>query len=318
MAIRKFFKYSALAVLMAMLSLALFGAGCAVSNTTIRTSFTFDGKTRAFEFLVPESYTGETPVPLLMVLHGKDQSVSDIQTVTGFDDIAEREGFIVVYPEAYEGAWNDGRVAPGQASYAEDVNDVGFLVEVASQVIANYAIDTDRLYLCGFSNGAIMTHRMAFEVADSFAAFGCVASAIPIDLPSLFTPVAPVNLCMMHGTADTTIPWEGGTPFPNLGTVLSVPDSVGYWIGHNGCSEDPTITQLPNRESNDRTVVNVYAYGPCDSGTEVVFYEIMNGGHTWPGSPASQALFTQGNISRDLDGAETLWAFFEDKTKLAR
>jgi polyhydroxybutyrate depolymerase len=295
---------------------ALFTA-CEGLDPAIGDQFVFSGLTRSYEFVVPDSYTGEVAVPLVIVLHGKDQTTGDIRFNTHFDDVATREGFIVAYPLAYKGAWNDGRIAPSQPSFIENVDDVGFIAEVVARLVANYNIDTARLYVCGFSNGALMTHRLAFQTAEVFAAFGCVTSAIPVTLPGILMPERPVNICMMHGTQDRLIPWEGGEPFPNdpQGELLSVLNSVGYWITHNGCGAEPAVRELPNRETIDRTQIVEYTYGPCESGTEVVFYWIENGGHAWPGTPSSQALFTQGNISRDIDGAETLWNFFRDKTK---
>lgn len=299
---------------------AMLLTACDPLGPAIGDQFVFNGLTRSFEFVVPTSYTGETAVPLVIVLHGKDQNTNDIRFMTKFDDVAQREGFIAAYPLAYKGAWNDGRIAPSQASFLENVDDVGFITEVVARLVANYSIDTARIYVCGFSNGAIMTHRLAFERAAVFAAFGCVTSAIPVALPGNLTPEGPVNIFMMHGRSDRLIPWEGGEPFPNdpQGAMLPVLDSVGYWLTHNGCDGDPAVRELPNRETIDRTQTTEFRYADCAPGAEVVFYWIENGGHAWPGTPSSLALFTQGNISRDFDGAETLWEFFRGKARPGR
>lgn len=279
-------------------------------------SFEFDGLERAVYLREPAGHDGATPLPLLIALHGKDQSINDFRTMTGFDDLADRTGVLVAYPVAYKGAWNDGRVVPSQPSYAEGVDDVAFLVEVVARVATNFSIDTARIYACGFSNGGIMVQRLGFEETGLFAALGAVASAIPVDLPVVYTPNAFVPIMMINGTEDPILAWEGGLLFPRdpQGAIFSVPDSVGYWAELNTCAPDPAVEQLPNRETFDRTTVFKYTYEPCAGGTRVVFYQVNRGGHAWPGGP-SAILFNDGPTSQDFSATDAFWEFFSGFTR---
>lgn len=271
----------------------------------------FDGLTRRFALYAPAIYDPAVPTPTLVVLHGKDQNLDDIQFVTQFNELSERYGFLVLYPESYKDNWNDGRAVAGIPAYDQDVDDVGFVRAVLERVAAGYNVDVKRLYICGFSNGAMMAQRIAFEEPEIYAAMAAVSGTIPQNVADAGPPSVPIPVCMMHGDNDALVPWEGGVLYPSdpQGVALSVLDSVGYWVTHNQCPEPPAVEQLPNLETFNSTSVRRYTYGPGLLDTYVVFYWIEGGGHAWPGTSLLQAPFVQGNISQDLDASEAIWAF---------
>lgn len=274
-------------------------------------SFVFDGLTRNYALWVPEIYDPATPTPVLVVLHGKDQSLDDIQFVTQFNELSNEYGFLAVYPEAYQNNWNDGRAVAGIPAYDQNVNDVAFVRAVLERVAAEHNVDAKHLYICGFSNGAMMAQRIAFEQPEIYAAMAAVAGTIPENVADAGPPAVPIPVCMIHGREDGLVPWDGGVLYPSdpQGVALSVPDSVGYWVAADQCPEPPASEQLPNRETINRTAVIKYTYAPGLLGAFVVFYQVEGGGHAWPGTSPFQALFVQGNISQDLDASEAIWAF---------
>ncbi len=309
-----------LAVLLPLLAILLMVCpGCGALGEGIVDEFGFEGKQRRYVLYLPEDYDAATaePRPLVLVLHGKDQQVTDIRALTEFDDIADRENVLLAYPEAYQGAWNDGRIVPSQQSFVEDVDDVAFIQEVVARVHANYPVDRSRVYAAGFSNGGIMMHRLGIESAGLFAAVAAVAAAMPVHLADRL-PNAPLSFLMVNGTGDAIVPWDGGELFPDTdepqGAVLSVVDSAGFWAQNNACDK-AAQTMLPNQETFDRTQVFEFFYSPCADEAEVVFYWVEGGGHAWPGAPRSQQVFTQGTTSGDLDASEQIWQFFRHQQR---
>lgn len=299
----------------------LLGACCPEPPAnTFGQSFEHGGLTRRFEVYVPSAYNPATTTPVLVVLHGKDQTVNDIRVVTGFNTLAAQYGFIVVYPEAYQNNWNDGRAVPGIAAYDLNVDDVGFVRTTLERVALDYTIDPARIYLAGFSNGAMMCQRIAFEQPHLYAAIATVAGPIPANVADALTPAVPIPVCMVHGTADPLLPWEGGLLYPAdpQGVVLSVPDSVGYWATLNQCPAEPAIETLANTETFDCTTVRKYTYGPGLLGTYVVLYAVGRGGHAWPGACWVQGLFMEGRLSQDLDASLAIWQFCASFTRQSR
>lgn len=297
-------------ILICLMAAALPGCNCGQKIAPTE-SFDYAGLARRFALYVPAGYNPATSTPVLVVLHGIDQTSEDIQYVTGFNELSEDYGFLAVYPESYENNWNDGRAVPGIPAYDRNVDDVGFIRAVLEHIAANYNVDVKRLYVCGFSNGAMMAQRLAFEESELYAAVATVAGTIPQNVANGTAPAAPIAVCMVHGKDDGLVPWEGGVLYPSdpQGVVLSVSDSIAYWVAHNACPEPPSAEQLPNRETLNRTAVIKYTYAPGAAGMSVVLYQVEGGGHAWPGSSQLQALFVQGNISKDLNASEAIWAF---------
>ncbi|MHA1858680.1 MAG: hypothetical protein ACTSUU_04455, partial [Candidatus Thorarchaeota archaeon] len=100
-----------------------------------------------------------------------------------------------------------------------------------------------------------------------------------------------------------------------LGRIISVQQSVQYWINHNNCSESPITTWLPNKDPGDGTRVYRLYYGNGTGGAEVVLYGIQGGGHAWPGGYQYVPPGLIGNTSRDIDAAAIVWSFFENHSR---
>jgi len=97
-----------------------------------------------------------------------------------------------------------------------------------------------------------------------------------------------------------------------LGKVLSVPDSVNYWVTYNNCSSTPEITWLPDLDPQDGTRVRREVYDEGDEGTEVVLYAIEDGGHTWPDGLQYLSESLIGKTCRDINANEVIWEFFRE------
>jgi polyhydroxybutyrate depolymerase len=233
----------------------------------------------------------------------------------GFNTISEENNILVIYPEGIDRHWNDGRFFNDSAQ----ANDVGFLNALLDSLLEEFNADPNQVFFTGISNGAMMSYRMAFEIPEKIAAIAPVAGSIPTDILPEDTSGHPVSVCVISGTRDPLVPWEGGkvgTKNNPRGTVISVPDSVQYWVERNNCDLTPESAKLPNTNILDLCRVYRDTYKDGDNGTEVVLYEIFRGGHTWPGGTQYFPKILIGRLCKDIDANKIIWEFFSSHPKI--
>lgn len=275
----------------------------------IRTvDLTVQGRARQYLLHVPSSPNGA----LVLVFHGGGQLAAQIQQASGFDAIADREHVIVAYPQAFARSWAAG----GGTTEADrqGVDDVAFARAVVTDIAGSYSVDRRRVFAIGMSNGAILTHRLACQAADTFAAIAPVAGALFGSIGSSCRPSAPVAIIGINGTADPSVHFNGGFAGDRAAgePLESVRATQERWRSLNGCAPAVATTTLPVVE-RDGTSVSRRSYGGCRA--DVVWYEIEGGGHRWPpaagddprgiGREAENGVATQ-----NLQASEVIWAFF--------
>jgi polyhydroxybutyrate depolymerase len=283
-------------------------------------SIIFTGLERTYRTHILASYDKATPLPLLIALHGGGGTGKAMEKLTlgGFNKLSDRERFIVVYPEGIEKNWNDGRENVKYRAHREKIDDVGFISALIDHLVKQYNIDVRRIYVTGISNGAMMSFRLACELSEKITAIAPVAGAMPENLPSRCTPSRPIPVFMISNTDDRLVPWGGGDVRfgrKTFGRVLSVQETVKYWVNHNQCSSLPTISMEPDRDPKDGTRVRKELYNQCGESSDVVLYAIEGGGHTWPGGHQYLPAWIVGKTSRDIDANEVIWDFFKRHTK---
>ena len=291
---------------------------------TVQKSLEFDGVTRTFLVHTPPAYDGKKMLPLVLCFHGGLGSGKQMERTTGFSQLADRENFIVVYPDGINQQWNDGRGTT--FSGATTANDVGFVSALIADMQKNYKIDARRIYATGVSNGGIFSHRLGVEMSDKFAAIATVVANLPVD-PKTAQPIAPgagktkpLSVLMINGTDDTFVKWNGGRVRGSTGEVTSVAQTVLSWVKADGCRQTPQIENLPDKFPDDGTTVRRESYNGCKEGAEVVLYAIVGGGHGWHGSSSGgeRAGFIRnftGNLSREINSTEVIWEFFKKHSK---
>jgi polyhydroxybutyrate depolymerase len=288
------------------------------SPADVEGTLTHGGLTRRYLLHVPPAPTAQ-PGPLVVVLHGggaSDDLVGRIRELTRLDGRADAAGGVVVYPEAVDHYWNDGRGLAQYRSQAEHVDDVGFITALVDHVARERNIDSRRVYVTGASNGAMMALRLACERPERFAAVAVVAGNLPTALAC--RPAARIPAMLVNGTDDPAMPWSGGEVRfgrQRLGSVLSAEATASVWATANGCGRVPVLSPLPDRAPRDGTRVVRADFPDCRDGADVVLYRVEGGGHTWPGGPQQTTQRIVGRTSRDIDATDLIWAFFGSQTR---
>jgi polyhydroxybutyrate depolymerase len=279
-----------------------------------------DGRTRRFLVTTPaiddrDERAADHARPLLLVFHGGGGRAAQMADMTGFDALADRYGFVAVYPEGVHRGWNDGRERRLRAPTRALADDVGFVERLLDALMTN-DVDPERVFACGISNGAMFSHRLGRELSDRIAAIGLVAGSAPRDDVAGPRPSRPVSVAIINGTADPLVPFGGGgVGFRGRrGMVLPTDETARRWAAHNGCSTQPEVTAWEPDSGypvvDDPCPVQQRTFRGGREGSEVVLYVVDGGGHTWPSGPQYLPERVVGRVCRRLDASETLWRFF--------
>ncbi len=290
------------------------------ADITYPGSIILNGVKRTYLLYVPSSRDRDVLAPLLIALHGGGGKGKHMRRLTqgGFDRLADREGFIVVYPDGIERNWNDGR-SREEVSYRahqDNVDDVGFISALIDRLVRELNVDPRRVYVTGMSNGAMMSHRLACELSDKITAIAPVSGNFPRNLYPSCSPSRPVSVLIINNVEDPLVPFAGGSvtgPWgrKKLGEVLSTAETVRFWARHNRCSLPPASGYEPDRDPRDGTRTRKEVYRNGENNVTVILYAVEGGGHTWPGGYQYLDERIVGKTSRDMDANEVIWAFFK-------
>jgi polyhydroxybutyrate depolymerase len=259
------------------------------------------------------------PAPLVIVLHGNTQTGADMKTRTAWPLVANREHFGVIFPDGLNHAWADLRPDTKRADRVppKGTDDTGFIARLIEKYVADGSADPKRIYVTGLSNGGAMTITLVCARADLFAAAASVIMNLTDEVAAACHPSRPVPMLMMNGTADPLIPFEGGKGSSRFAVNGFWPamKTLAFWRKLNGCEiGDGAVTDLEDRDREDESTVTRIE-SRCPPARDVVLYRVNGGGHRMPGL-FSDARFARiasaflGPQNHDIDGAETIWAFF--------
>ena len=276
-------------------------------------SIDIGGQKRTYRAVIPQDLPPNAP--LLFVFHGSNQDSQGMREAAGygFDRLAEKEGFIAVYPDGYGGNWNDCRRAADYPARSENIDDNGLVRGLVARFRDTHGIDPSRVFAAGYSNGGQMVFRLAAEMPDRFAGLAAVAATQPT--PDNFACEAsgrPVPMLLVNGTADPIVPYNGGVVslfgFKPRGTALSAPETARHFARVNGITASPTAGYPDHREASQGTSVIKTSYAE-DGKSTVVQYTVVGGGHVLP-NPDYAAPRIMGRTTRDVDAPAEIWAFF--------
>ena len=246
------------------------------AQQTINASITHDGIQRDYILYISELYDGSSAVPLVLNFHGYGSNANEQMFYGDFRDIADTEGFLLVHPEGTtfigNQFWNVG--FPGISS---TIDDVGFTEALIDELATLYAIDLDRVYATGMSNGGFMSFLLACQLSEKIAAVASVTGSMTQDTFNDCNAQLPTPVLQIHGTEDDVVLYNGNT--------LSIPiaDVISYWVDYNNCETTPTTSTLPDLDVSDGSTVEHSVYEDGDNGITTEHMKVIGGGHTWPG-----------------------------------
>jgi len=275
-------------------------------------------KTRTFLVHLPSGFAERGPLPVLIAFHGGGGSAQGFQKYAGLDTVADREGFVVVYPDGTSRfgrrllTWNAGGCC-GRAR-EQHVDDVGFALRVLADLARDLPLDRTRVYATGHSNGAMMAYRLAAEAAERIAAIAPVAGAMQL---TAFAPLRPVPVLHVHSVDDPRALYGGGLgpPFPFTRTRVAhaaVETELARWAALAGCAAGPRVVEqrrAPEGRPDAGHTATLLDFRPCSSGADIRLWKLTGAGHGWPGGPPVLPERMMGPETHVIDAAEEVWRF---------
>jgi polyhydroxybutyrate depolymerase len=273
------------------------------------------GRTRTWIAYLPAKPA--THPALVIALHSSMGTGEQARAGFGydFDLLADQHRFIAVYPQGYEGHWNDCKVMGPYSAKRENVDDVGFLHALVDRLVKDHNADRARVYVTGISNGGSMTLCLAFQTPEFARAYAAVVASVPAPENMAVTPKKqPVSVLIMNGTDDPINPWQGGDVvlwpiLGNRGPVLSAQASIDYFRNLAGLEGAPQVTKFQDTDPDDGSTVE-RSFWSAPGNFRVALYTIKGGGHSVP-HPAMHGWRLLGHSNRDIHAANEIWEFFQ-------
>ena len=280
------------------LYLVMLFIGTAASAQNI--TFPHDGLNRQYRIHFPDQVAENAP--LIMALHGYSGNNNEMMNNYGWTELSDERGFVVAFPNGTQDQsgnrfWDvDYDFHPNF-----DIDDDGFLSELALHLQELHGLDPERTFVTGFSNGAEMCFQLACRESETFTAFAPIVGMMLDPLFNNCEPAVTRPILSLNGTADNVTLFDGDmNNTGGWGAYHSIPDTMALWaniIGTSGFER----TYLPDIDTNDGSTVRLDVYSSPQHDLELWYYLVIGGGHDWPGS--------SGN--RDINAAVEVWNFFD-------
>jgi polyhydroxybutyrate depolymerase len=282
---------------------------------TYRFTLEHDGLTRAYLVHVPVGYTPSEPTPVVFAFHGGGGNM-ELQADTNYNIVgkADSAGFIAVFPNGYSSfpsgklaTWNAGSCCANARD--KKVDDVGFVRAIVQRLPTLVNVDRTRIFATGMSNGGMLSHRLACEMADTFRAIAPVAGT---DGTLTCTPARPISVLQIHAKNDTHVLFNGGAgedAFRDKSKVaefVSVPETMARWSQRNRCAAPP-------KRVLEVSGAYCEAYSQCADGVQVQLCVTESGGHSWPG--VDKVRSGKEAASHAISANDVMWDFFTRVSK---
>ena len=274
-------------------------------------TFLSGGLEREYMLYIPQS--AEKNSPLVFMLHGLGSTHTIIMNYSQMNQVADKHGFVVCYPQGIRGAENTRHTKKGtpfwnvgyETHKNETVDDVSFIKSLAIYLQQEYNLDPEKTFCAGMSNGGDMSYLLGCEAPDIFKAIAPITGCMMGWIYDSCNKNDPVPIFQVHGTADKTTYYDGDVDNRDKwGVYMGVETTINFWVDRNECKE-VNIDTLPDIDRNDGSIVITEKYTGGRNNNEVWFYKVINGDHEWPpGWPVKSG-------NGDLNTSEEIWKFFQ-------
>ena len=278
-------------------------------------TFLSGGLEREYMLYIPQS--AEKNSPLVFMLHGLGSTHTIIMNYSQMNQVADKHGFAVCYPQGIRGAENTRHTKKGtpfwnvgyETHKNETVDDVSFIKSLAIYLQQEYNLDPEKTFCAGMSNGGDMSYLLGCEAPDIFKAIAPITGCMMGWIYESCNKNDPVPVFQVHGTADKTTYYDGDVDNRDKwGVYMGVETTINFWVDRNECKK-VNIDTLPDIDRNDGSIVITEKYTSGWNNNEVWFYKVINGDHEWPpGWPVKSG-------NGDLNTSEEIWKFFQHSMK---
>jgi len=280
-------------------------------------TLTSSNQERTFLWYAPKKITSSA---LVFVLHGSTGTGEGVrqQTAYEFDQLADKEGFVVVYPTGYFNHWNDCRGSADYKANTDNIDDITFLKAIESTLSKKLNHSFTHRFATGHSNGGHFCFKLALEAPDWIDGVAAISANLPIDAnldcskSQEFVP-----LLLINGTEDPVNPYNGGLVSilgnDSRGTVLSSDETMKYWLQLGDCAATPNQQKMDNHNKDDQSSVEKSTW-QCNGTDIAILYKIVGGGHT---IPHTQSLMPKilGVTNQDINAGAEIWQFFKTQIR---
>jgi polyhydroxybutyrate depolymerase len=278
-------------------------------------TITVDNIKREYAIHLPPSFSTAKKLPVIFGLHGGGGTYKNTIPQYGLNDLADKNNFIIVYPNAINKAWNMPGISSRIKKLDTSVNDVHFISVLLDTLIANYKADAKHVFTTGISRGAMFSFYLACNLSERITAIAPVCGSISKTVAADYIFKHPTPVLMINGTNDPLVSYNGGIGKMNKGNeenedadMMPTELLLVKILQLNNCNNKATTTNIPDVDTKDgcTAVDNVYNCGNI----QVEFIKVIGGGHTWPGGKQYLPKFIVGNLCKDFSAAEKIFAFF--------
>lgn len=287
----------------------------ALSGELTDESLQHSGIWRTYSVYIPAALK---PNPAIVFgLHGSRGTGVDFREMSSYelDLMADKYGFILIYPDGFENHWNDCRKQGPYSANEQNIDDVGFLLKIVERMVRDYKADASKVFATGLSNGGQMAYRLALEAPDRIAGIAAIAANLPtVDNLDCKQSSVAVPVLIMNGTKDPINPYNGGMVSifgtGKRGTVLSSEDTAQYFASLAQIST-PSNIDLHYLDSNlDDKSLAYQKIWQANNRPQVVLITLNGAGHSIPHTRTEFPKIL-GGTNQDLNGMQLIWQFFE-------
>tara|TARA_Y100001970_G_scaffold292912_1_gene436563 strand:+ start:1575 stop:2492 length:918 start_codon:yes stop_codon:yes gene_type:complete len=279
---------------------------CSKNKDQLSFVFEHDGIAREYILYIPN--TIKPQAPLIFVLHGLGSTNSHIRDYSQMDLVANKNGFVVCYPQGTGSTKNTIHTKKGSSFWNvgyeihknEVVDDVSFLTSLAIYLQQEYDLDPEKTFCTGMSNGGDMSYLLGCQAPEVFKAIASITGCMMEWIYKSCDNKSPIPVFQIHGTKDNITYYDGDIKNRDRwGAYLGVESTIQFWVDHNMCSKSIIDTiGFVNNES--RYIIREKFLNGIDE-NEVWLYKVIDGGHDW----------VQKSLEKDFNTSEEIWKFFE-------